>query len=235
MTQDGRCAVLEIKDVTPEDKGNYTCQVGNTETTATVSVKGLLLYTQSHFTCINVYKLISSLENVKAEEESHVTLGCELSKSVASVQWRKNQQPLRANKKYEIKQDGCLLQLVIKDLKPEDSGSYSCHTGGAETVFTYTQSVFTELPLVFNVQLHDVVAKSDSTASLSCELSKPGISVQWKKNRQPLRANKKYDIKQNGLNHQLLIKDLKPEDSGSYTCQAGSAETTATLSVKGRN
>ncbi|XP_055077076.1 obscurin [Periophthalmus magnuspinnatus] len=217
MKQDGCCLQLHIKDIKPEDSGSYTCEAKSAQTTATVAVKEKPVFFKK------------GLENVKAEEESHVTLGCELSKSVASVQWRKNQQPLRANKKYEIKQDGCLLQLVIKDLKPEDSGSYSCHTGGAETVATVT---VIELPLVFNVQLHDVVAKSDSTASLSCELSKPGISVQWKKNRQPLRANKKYDIKQNGLNHQLLIKDLKPEDSGSYTCQAGSAETTATLSVK---
>lgn len=91
-----------------------------------------------------------------------------------------------------------------------------------------------ELPPYFRRELQHVKAEEGGSALLSCELSKPGVSVQWKKNRLRLRANRKYEVEQDGCLAKLCIKELELEDSGSYSCQAEDAETTATLIVKGQ-
>lgn len=69
--------------------------------------------------------------------------------------------------------------------------------------------------------------------ALCCELSKPGASVQWKKDAVLLWPGNKYEVKQNGCKLHLKIYDFNAEDCGVYKCCSCNVETTATVGIKG--
>ncbi|XP_051524815.1 obscurin [Myxocyprinus asiaticus] len=217
MKQDGCELQLQINDVTSQDNGAYRCCADGIETRASITVKEHPLF------------FCGELQNQEVEEGETAFLCCELSKSVVSVQWKKGAMLLKPGKKYGIKQEGNELQLQIHDLTCQDSGIYRCCAGSLET----RANVFVkEQPLFFCEELHNQEAEEGETAFLCCELSKPGIEVQWKKGAIRLRPANKYEMKQDGCKVQLQIHDLTSQDSGTYKCCFGSLVTTASIVVK---
>ncbi|XP_052383064.1 obscurin isoform X49 [Oncorhynchus keta] len=216
MKQDGCVFQLHILELKSEDSGSYSCQAGCVETTASVSVKVKVLIEKK------------PRDTVVMEGET-ATLSCTTSDLTTPVTWRRNNMPLLNGDKYENRKEGKLNLLLIHNVDPDDSGIYSCDTGDMQSSANLT---VTELPPYFEEELQAVEVEEGGTACLSCELSKPGVPVQWRKGRLPLRPNRKYQLKQDGCVFQLHILELKPEDSGSYTCQAGGVKTTASVAVK---
>lgn len=80
-----------------------------------------------------------------------------------------------------------------------------------------------------------MLIEEGNTATLRCELSKPGHVVEWMKRGDELIKNgDKYQMKQRDMLIELRILNVTPEDSDIYTCVCGNIETTATLTVNGR-
>lgn len=71
----------------------------------------------------------TELKNQDAIEGDDITLHCELSKPCVCVEWRKGGLVLRPGKKYEMRQSGCIQELCIWNLEPDDSGYYTCDAG----------------------------------------------------------------------------------------------------------
>lgn len=69
--------------------------------------------------------------------------------------------------------------------------------------------------------------------TLYCEISKPGVPVEWRLGGEPLESGDKYQIKQRDTAVELIITDADPEDSGVYTCVCREQRTKATVKVIG--
>lgn len=71
-------------------------------------------------------------------------------------------------------------------------------------------------------------------ATLRCELTKPKAPVEWRRGDITLYPGLKYEMKQQGSTAELVIYDLELDDSGEYTCDSGHQQTTAAVTVHGR-
>ncbi|KAM9459443.1 obscurin-like isoform 7-T7 [Salvelinus alpinus] len=217
IKQKDACCELQIKHLKVEDSGEYSCECGNQRTTATINVNALPV-TFKH-----------KLESQKAEEGGSVTLHCELSKPGVPVEWRKGTQVLKSGEKYQMKQKESVSDLLISKVVPEDSGDYSCVCGEQKT--TASLKIKAQ-PVTFKHKLESQKAEEGGSVTLHCELSKPGVPVEWRKGTQVLKSGEKYQMKQKESVSDLLISKVVPEDSGDYSCVCGEQKTTASLKIK---
>lgn len=68
----------------------------------------------------------------------------------------------------------------------------------------------------------------------SCELSKPGAPVDWRKGRVILRTRDKYEVQQDEEISTPLIHSVEEGDAGYYSCRSKDSESTAQLTVQGK-
>uniref|UniRef100_A0A663M3I2 Obscurin n=1 Tax=Athene cunicularia TaxID=194338 RepID=A0A663M3I2_ATHCN len=218
MRCEGTTAELVICDLDLTDAGDYTCCYGDEKTTAALKVNAL----PAHFK--------KEMKNEEATEGGTVTLQCELSRSVAQVEWRKGSSLLKISDKYKMRQEGTIMKLLIHDVELKDAGEYTCVCGEQETTAAL---IVHALPALFKEELKDLQAMESQTATLCCELTK-AAAVSWKKENKILRANQKYIMRQDNALVELEICDLDMQDAGYYTCVCGDQQTTASLTVNGK-
>lgn len=73
--------------------------------------------------------------------------------------------------------------------------------------------------------------EEENSLTLSCELSKPSLAAEWRKGKEPLKNDFKYQIKSRNSIMELTIKNAQLEDSGIYSCNYGDTKTTANVTI----
>ncbi|XP_069013686.1 obscurin isoform X25 [Embiotoca jacksoni] len=218
MSSQGRVHRLVLKMVTTDESGDVAFVVGEEKSVACLLVEEkpkVLILEKPH--------------NTVTLEGETVTLACTISDPNATITWIRNNVAIQAGLKYDLRKNAALHQLRIHNLVPEDSGTYTCDTGDVQCDVTLTVE---GAPAFFQKELKNLDAIEDDDITLHCELSKPGVHVEWRKGGLVLQSSKKYEMRQEGCIRELCICNLEPEDSGYYTCDAGDQLTTASLAVQ---
>ncbi|XP_071607415.1 hemicentin-1 isoform X1 [Heliangelus exortis] len=202
---------LQIAKSTPEDAGTYMCIAQNPAGTALGKIK----------LKVQVPPVIKShLKEYVVPVDQSVTLQCEAEGYPApEVSWHKDGQEITESIRRRILSTG-VLQIVF--VQPSDAGWYTCIAANLAGSSTVNMELAVHIPPKIHSTEEQVTVTEDSQAVLSCVAEGiPTPTINWKKDNTLLtEVAGKYQAMPDG---NLILDNVVPEDSGSYTCIASSA------------
>ncbi|KAM4877133.1 hemicentin-2 [Thomomys bottae] len=204
---------LEILASQVSDKGVYSCKASNS---AGEAVR----------TFVFAVQVPPTFENPKVEAVSQVAgsplvLTCDVSGVPApTVTWLKDRMPVESSVEHGVVSRGGRLQL--SRLQPAQAGTYTCVAENAQAEarkdFVVAVLVAPQIRSSGVAQEHNVLEEQE--VQLDCEAEgQPPPDVAWLKDGSPLSQTAPH-LRFYLDGSSLVLKGLRAEDSGAYTCVA---------------
>ncbi|CAF4428127.1 unnamed protein product, partial [Didymodactylos carnosus] len=174
-----------------------------------------------------------------AIENGTVTLVCDVSLPPKTIRWLKAQESIDSDRRFEPRENEKKLTLKIKQLKLDDSQTYTLEVDGVTADY---QLNVKELPLKFvgEMEINPKLPKEDENVTCTVQLNKPTTQpLLWYLNGQliptDVDGDARFTLKSDGPKSILVIKNIRPEDAGRIECRLPANENekvSAELKVK---
>ncbi|XP_029776920.1 hemicentin-2, partial [Suricata suricatta] len=205
---------LEVRDTQVLDKGSYSCKVSNS---AGEAMRTFVLTVQ----------VSPTFENPKTERVSQVAgsplvLSCDVTGvPPPTVTWLKDRMPVESSVVHGVVSRGGRLQL--SHLQPAQAGTYTCVAENSQAEarkdFVVAVLVAPQIRSSGATQEHSVLEGQE--VRLDCEADgQPPPDVAWLKDGSPLGQGVGPHLRFYLDSGALVLKGLRAEDSGAYTCVA---------------
>ncbi|KAH9366474.1 hypothetical protein HPB48_022308 [Haemaphysalis longicornis] len=248
-----REASLSIGEVYPEDEGEYvlvaTNAEGKAETRSKLTVLRKKRRRKSRGFDGKSPKFAEHLKSHVVKTGDAVTLQCTIrGSSKFDVVWLHNEKEIKSSKDFQYVTEGEVYKLVIAEIFPEDSGTYTCEAFNdvGEAFSTCTLDVlantwpcaslswqFQGEPLVgpgFSIYPRSTTSGEGQPAAFKCVTDKEALGVRWQKDGQTLEESAHYKLGQEGRTFTLTIPQATVTDVGQYVVIANDASGESTAS-----
>ncbi|NWT63812.1 OBSL1 protein, partial [Prunella himalayana] len=218
LLQESGCQrTLTIRCLGPADRGTYRCESLHDRTQAKLHVEPRKV------------SIRTPLTDVETFEKETATFHLELSHPGVSGVWTRDGIRVKPSSTCRISATGCGHSLTLERLALEDSGTV---TFTADTLRCSAHLRVREPPVTMVRVPQDLGVPETGVASFECELSRPNAEVKWFKDGQELRPGPNCRIYSAGRRRILQLSRCELADAGSYTCDAGDCQASATLHVQ---
>ncbi|XP_059576117.1 titin-like, partial [Alligator mississippiensis] len=189
----------------------------------------LVAFIQQRLSQTEPVTLIKDIENQTVLTDVDAVFECEIKINYPEIKlsWYKGTQKLDASNKYEIRLEGDRHILRIRNCQLEDQGNFRVVCGPH-----IASARLTVIEPAVERHLHDTTFKEGHTCTLICQFSIPNAKSQWYRNGKAIKIGGRYSTQVSDKVHKLIIKDVRTEDQGQYTCRLDNLETTADLSIE---
>uniref|UniRef100_A0A0K0DG20 Muscle M-line assembly protein unc-89 n=1 Tax=Angiostrongylus cantonensis TaxID=6313 RepID=A0A0K0DG20_ANGCA len=233
---------LTIKDAQISDVGMYSCVASNVAGKAQTEAQVFVVeeLTSPHF--------VEALKSLEVEEGQSAELFCSVvGTPEPEITWLKDGVPVQIDHDHFARKDSIGgHSLIIKKLRVEDVGSYSCEAvnrvGKDVTIanvkipkYGFEKTKIDETVPLFIEPLKECFANEGETVILECRVNKESQpEILWFKDNVPIALDQHMIVEtlEDGK-IKLTIHNVAKEDTGSYRCEAvnkaGRAQTEAKL------
>nr|XP_039274734.1 muscle M-line assembly protein unc-89-like [Styela clava] len=135
-------------------------------------------------------------------------------------------------RRHELRRVGNVFQLIIRNVRPEDAGTYTLEVGNEKFNANLT---IKERPLGFESQLVSQKCTIKGRCVFECTVTRRNLKVTWLKDGKEIKFGGGLDRLQavsEGRVHKLILMELKKEDQAKYTAKVGEITSSATLTVQ---
>ncbi|CAG2253583.1 unnamed protein product [Mytilus edulis] len=202
---------LIIKNVKLDDSGKYCVKVGNFSRKIHLKIEDCFLEDPS------------SVEYIEGED---ALLTCKISTTSLPVEWLKDGNPVKLDDNCLQSNDGTKHNLIIKNVKSDDSGKYCVKVGN------FSRKLQLKIEDCFLEDPSSVEYTEGEDAILTCKVSTTSLPVQWLKDGKSVKLDERCQQSNDGTTHNLVIKNVKSDDSGKYCVKVGNFSRKIQLKIE---
>uniref|UniRef100_A0A3B4ACT2 Ig-like domain-containing protein n=1 Tax=Periophthalmus magnuspinnatus TaxID=409849 RepID=A0A3B4ACT2_9GOBI len=150
-----------------------------------------------------------------------------------AVTWFHEGNNISSSSLYEFTHEKEEFSLVIREIRPEHGGEYTCTVSNR-----FGQATYRAVPPSFPKALQRVAQAVGGAAVLECRVagSQP-LTVSWFKDGREITKHERFSAEFNENTAVLTIRGLTLNDAGEFSCraqnQAGTSQTSSELCVTG--